>query len=99
MFGVFNLKSAYSMLNSLIHLDDLVKKAVDESYEFVALTDNHLHGTIELFELAKEYNVKPVLGINIKLTEPNKDEFLVYVKNQEGYKNILKLSYLKYSKQ
>lgn len=95
MFGSFNLKSSYSMLESLIPLKELIEKAKDNDYDFIALTDNFLHGTIELFNYAKKYNIKPILGMSFKVYEPNEDLFLLYVKNEEGYKNLLKLSYLK----
>src|SRR5690554_3327255 len=95
MFGTFYLKSSYSMLDSLIHLEDLVKAAKDNKFEFVALTDEFLHGTIEFFNLAKKNNIKPILGMTLSINEPNEDLFLLYVKNNEGYKNLLKLSYLK----
>lgn len=94
MFGTFYLKSSYSMLESLIKLEDLFIEAKKEKYDFLALTDSKLHGTIELFKYAKKYNIKPILGLELNINEPNKDSFIVYVKNDNGYKNILKLSFL-----
>src|SRR5690554_1122731 len=95
MLGTFYLKSSYSMLDSLIQLEDLVKAAEDNKCEFFALTDEFLHGTIEFFNLAKKNNIKFILGMTLSINEQNEDLFLLYVKNDIGYKNLLKLSYLK----
>lgn len=95
MLGTFNLKSSYSMLESLITLEDLFIKAKKENYEFLALTDNKLHGVVELFNYSKKYNIKPVLGLHVILDNLDKDHFLLYVKNEIGYKNLLKISFIK----
>ncbi|VEU80541.1 DNA polymerase III subunit alpha [Haploplasma axanthum] len=95
MDGVLYLQSSYSMLKSMIHLEELVLNCKNNGYKFVALSDEHLHGTYELFKLAKEHKIKPILGIKITVLEPNETVFLVYVKNDFGYENLLALSYLK----
>lgn len=92
MKGILYLQSSYSMLENMISLEDLFLACSKNKYEFIALTDTHLHGTHDLFKYAKKYNIKPILGMKIKVTEPNETNFLLYVKNQEGYTNLLKLS-------
>ncbi len=95
MFGVLYLQSSYSMLNNAIPLDSLIKETKQGGYDFIALSDNNLHGMLSLFNLAKKLSIKPVLGLKIKINIDLLDTgFLVYVKNQVGYQNLLKLSFL-----
>ncbi|MDO9629683.1 MAG: DNA polymerase III subunit alpha [Acholeplasmataceae bacterium] len=95
MFGVLYLQSSYSMLNNAIPLASLVEEAKQGGYDFIALSDKNLHGMLSLFNYAKNKNIKPILGLKIKMTIDLKETgFLVYVKNQEGYQNLLKLSFV-----
>jgi len=96
MFGVLHLKSAYSMLKSTIPMDVLIEKAKQNGYDFVAVSDQALHGMLHLFHYAKKHNIKPVLGLHIKVAYDFLDSgFLVFVKNQQGYENLLKIILLK----
>jgi DNA polymerase-3 subunit alpha len=96
MFGIFYIQSAYSMLNNTLHLEKLIKTLKNKSYDFIALSDDQLYGSYQFFKLAKKYDIKPILGMTINVIEDlYKTSFLVYVKNQEGYKNLLKLAFLK----
>lgn len=95
MFGVLYLQSSYSMLNNAIPLPSLIKEVKQGGYDFIALSDHNLHGMLSLINLAKKENIKPILGLKIKVTTDLLDTgFLVYVKNQEGYQNLLKLSFI-----
>lgn len=95
MKAILYLQSSYSMLNSLVSISELIFACKENKYEYIALSDEQLHGTYELFDLAKKNNIKPILGLKIKVYEPNETSFLVYVKNDVGYLNLLKISYLK----
>jgi DNA polymerase III subunit alpha len=98
MFGVFYLQSAYSMLKNTILIPDLVTACKQGGYDFVALADENLHGMLTLFNEAKKQGIKPVLGMKIRVTDQLEEtDFLVYVKDQVGYRNLLKLNLLKHS--
>jgi DNA polymerase III subunit alpha len=93
VFGILYLQSSYSMLHNAIPLKTLVQQAKAGGYDFIALSDPNLHAMISLFKLAHEAQIKPVLGMHLKLTiDLLESGFLVYVKNQEGYQNLLKLN-------
>ena len=94
MFGVFYLQSEYSLLSNLIPLKELVKKAKQSGYDFVALSDNNnLYGMYEFFKEAKKHQIKPVIGMKIVVNyELEETGFLIYVKNEIGYQNLLKIS-------
>ena len=94
MFGVFYLQSEYSLLNNLIPLNKLISLAKEGGYDFVALSDNNnLYGMYEFFKLAKANDLKPIIGMKIEVNYGvNKTGFLIYVENEIGYKNLLKIS-------
>lgn len=92
MFGIFDLSSSYSLLKSTIPLESLILAAKDQGYDFVALSDEHLYGLATLFNEADKKGIKPVLGLRLVVEDEMSDTpFLVYVKNQTGYHNLLKL--------
>ena len=96
MFGVLYIQSSYSMLKNTIPLPVLVEKAKQGGYDFLALSDEQLHGMIHFFNLATKHQIKPILGIQVivKYQETSSD-FLIYVKDQKGYENLLNISLLK----
>lgn len=99
MFGVLHLQSAYSMLHNVIPLPILVEQAKQKGYDVIALSDYNLHGMVELFRETKKHNMKPVLGLSIKVSHEFSDTcFFAYVKNQTGYQNLLKLSLIQSEK-
>ncbi|MCR3906810.1 MAG: DNA polymerase III subunit alpha [Tenericutes bacterium] len=96
MFGVLYLQSSYSMLKNAIPLSSLVKEAKHKGYGFIALSDENLHGMLTLFREAKNENIKPVLGLKINVSyELDETGFLVYVKNNKGFQNLLKILMIK----
>ena len=96
MFGIFYIQSAYSMLNNTMPLEPLIKQIKENNYDYIALSDDQLYGAYQLFLLAKKYDIKPILGLKVHVTEDlYETDFLVYVKNDIGYKNLLKLAYMK----
>lgn len=96
VFGVLYLQSSYSMLKNAIPLPSLVKEAKRKGYDFIALSDENLHGMLTLFKEAKQEQIKPVLGLKINVSiELEETGFLVYVKTNEGFQNLLKILLLK----
>lgn len=84
------------MLKNTIPLSVLVEKAKQGGYDFLALTDDNLHGMIQFFELAKQHHLKPIIGLKIECSiDLEQTGFLVYVKNEKGYQNLLSLLTIK----
>lgn len=98
MIGSLYNQSAYSMLKSMIPIEDLVRLTKEKGYSFLALTDDNLHGMIRFFSLCKLENIKPILGLKIFVIDNDiKQEYLVYVKTQKGYENLLYLNNIQQS--
>jgi len=56
----------------------------------VALTDkNHLSGSVEFFELAKQAGIKPIIGAEVVLE--NDSSLVLLAKNQNGYSNLCEI--------
>ena len=96
MIGVLGIQSSYSMLKNTIPMETLVKEAKARGYDFLALSDEQLHGMLHFYRYAEKYSIKPILGIHVQVNYLMLEtSFLIYVKNQEGYQNLLQISLLK----
>lgn len=89
--------SSFSLLESPTKVKDLLITAKNKGYEAVGLTDiNITYGLVDFFELAKEVGIKPLLGMQVRINglidSNEKYDLIVLAKNNQGYKNILKLS-------
>lgn len=93
MFGILYTQSAYQLLSNTIPMDQLIQHAKRKGHEFVAITDENLHGMISFYEHAQKEGLKPILGMKLTVQlEFHATGFLVYVSHQEGYPNLLKLA-------
>jgi len=87
------IKTNYSLLSSLNDIKKLVSLASSYGYTSLAITDeNNMFGVMEFYLECKKNNIKPIIGI--ELTYGNAI-LLLYSKNIEGYKNLIKLATIK----
>jgi DNA polymerase-3 subunit alpha len=104
-FIPLHIHSQYSILNSTASIEDLVDKAKSLGYSALALTDEgNMYGAVEFFKACKEAKIKPLLGCELHLAPHHRTDkkripgspagfpLLIYAKNQEGYRNLCKLS-------
>ncbi|PNZ39582.1 DNA polymerase III subunit alpha [Mammaliicoccus vitulinus] len=94
MVSHLNIHSSYDLLNSSIRISDVVKKAKNENYQALALTDlNVMHGALQFYDECIKENIKPIFGLTIYLDDQlNQVECVVLAKNNIGYHNLIKLS-------
>ena len=85
---LFN-KSNYTMLSSLLKIDDIVSFAKNNNISSISLVDTNMYGTMEFIKKCESNNIKPIIGLELILEEFN---ILLYAKNYEGYKSLIKLS-------
>ncbi|MBQ6539258.1 MAG: DNA polymerase III subunit alpha [Bacilli bacterium] len=79
----------YTLLSSLLKIDDLVSYAQNNNINSISITDTNMYGTMEFIKKCNSKNIKPIIGLTLILN----DYRLVYLaKNYEGYKCLLKLS-------
>lgn len=89
--------SSYSLLSSTIMPDVLVKEAKKLGYEAIALTDhNVMYGVIPFYKACIQHSLKPIIGLTADVISPDDEKqsfpFIFIAKNNEGLKNLLKIS-------
>lgn len=89
--------SSFTLLESPTKVKDLAENAKKKGYSALALTDvNITHGLVNFYKAAKETGIKPLLGMQLRINglvdQANKYDLIVIAKDDQGYKNILRLS-------
>ena len=100
----------FSLLDGAAKIDSLVSKACKCGMSHVAISDHgNMYGVPKFVMTAKKKGVKPVIGSEFYLAERSRfekkgsdnenDTFhqILFVKNEAGYKNIVKLSSLAFT--
>ena len=82
-------KSNYSLLSSMLTIDDLVNYAVDNKISSMALSDDTMYGVMEFIHKCQSKNIKPIVGLSVHLEEFS---VVLYCKDYLGYQNLIKLS-------
>ena len=85
----------YSLLHSLIKVPDLINFLVEKDIKVCGICDENLSGSIYFYDLCISSGIKPLIGLSIKIGE---FEVLIYAKNYDGYKNLIKINSLKQEK-
>jgi len=108
-FVHLHLHTQYSLLDGMIRLEDLFKKAREYKMPAIAITDHgNMFGAIDFYQQAYKHGVKPIIGCELYVA-PNKltdrtaggesaKHLIVLVKNAQGYKNLMKLTTAGYLK-
>ena len=102
--------SHYSLLDGGATIDGLLKKTKELGMPAIALTDHgNIFGAIEWYSTAKKYEVKGLIGCEFYVAPNSRFDkeshgiseaayhLPVVVKNEAGWKNILKLASLAYT--
>ncbi len=107
-FVHLHLHTHYSLLDGMIRLEDLFKKAREYKMPAIAITDHgNMFGAIDFYQQAYKHGIKPIIGCELyvaphKLTDRAAGEtakhLIVLVKNMQGYKNLMKLTTTGYLK-
>lgn len=82
-------KSNYTLLSSLLKIDDIINFAIKNNMQSIALTDINMFGTMEFIKKCQKNNLKPVIGLELQLEEFN---IILYAKDYIGYQTLIKLS-------
>ena len=77
---LFN-RSNYTLLSSLLKIDNLVEYAKNKNISHIALTDTNMFGTMEFIKKCQKENIKPVIGLHILLEE---FEIVVIISSPKG---------------
>ena len=100
-----HVHTQYSILDSAIRLEDLMKKAKAFGLPAVAMTDHgNLFGVLEFYEMATAHDLKPIIGCEVYLTKDHREKpekerlyhLVLLAENEIGYRNLLKLISISY---
>lgn len=91
MYTPLNIKTENTLLTSLIRIDELVDFALSNNIKSLSITDTKMYGVYYFYKKCIENGIKPIVGLDI-----NYDGYriILYCKNYNGYKCLLKLSSL-----
>ena len=102
-FTHLHVHSHYSILDGAIKIDDLVSRVKELDMDSVALTDHgNMFGAFEFHQSAVSKNIKPIIGMEGYYTIDGRKKkgenyhITLWVKNEKGYNNLLKLTSLSY---
>jgi DNA polymerase-3 subunit alpha len=104
-FVHLHVHSEYSLLDGAAQLDKLVDRAKALGFKAIALTDHgNLFGGIDFYLAARKADIKPILGCELYVAPGGRKErgnqdggyeganhLTVLVRNQAGYRNLMKL--------
>ena len=88
MFTSLYVKTNYSLLSSLVSIDNLILYAVEHKLSALAICDDNMTSTKIFYDKCIKNNIKPIIGLDIKYLSSN---ILLYAKNINGYHNLIKL--------
>ena len=89
MKSLIKVTTEYSLLESMIKIDELMSFCKENNISACGMCDNNLFGVIEFYEKCLKNNIKPLIGLEIKVTNL---KLYLYAKNYSGYQNLIKLN-------
>ena len=89
-----NVKSYYSLRQSTLSIDDIIEHAQKGNYEGAVLCDKNMLGVKEFYDKCIKSNIKPIVGLELDMKFGNMGKYPVdlVAMNNEGYKELIKLS-------
>jgi len=104
-FVHLHVHTQYSLLDGMIRLDELFKKAKEYRMPAIAITDHgNMFGAIDFYQKAFKQGIKPIIGCELYVAPRSRFDktsssigeatrhLIVLVKNMQGYKNLMKLT-------
>ncbi len=103
-FVHLHVHTEYSLLDGLSRIKKLMTFVKENEMDSLAITDHGvMYGAIEFYKEAKKQNINPIIGMegyitNVpigddeKKTKSKNFHVLLLAKNDEGYKNLMKLT-------
>ncbi|MGD0819289.1 MAG: DNA polymerase III subunit alpha [Desulfomonilia bacterium] len=101
----------YSLLDGAIRIDDLIKATKAFGQDAVAITDHGvMYGALEFYDKAIKAGIKPIIGCEIYVSPgdmesrdvipglPKHYHLILLAKDNEGYRNLMKLTSLAHTK-
>lgn len=91
MFATLGVKTDFSLLKSLIKVEDYVSYALNNKLTCIGILDDNLSCSHLFYTLCKKNNIKPIIGLDIFIEDVN---LYLYPKNYNGLLNLFKVTSL-----
>lgn len=88
------LHTEYSITDSIIKINKILKKAKKDKQPALAITDlTNIFGSIKFYKKSRKLGIKPIIGCDIWVINKNSKPFriLLLIKNHNGYLHLCKL--------
>lgn len=93
MFAMLDIKSAFSFLDGTMSIQEIVQTAKSFNYAAIAVNDRHtMHGAMALRNISETHNIKPLYSLRVTLVDHDHITYLIYAKNNQGYRDLLAFS-------
>jgi len=92
-FTHLNVHSEYSIMESAVKIEDLIRAASALNMKAVALTDKYMMGgAVKFYEIALSANIKPIIGCEICLSDVDGlSQMILLTKTIRGYENLCRI--------
>ena len=81
------IKSEYSMLESHVRIDALVKLAKEYGYQSLAIADANLHGSYKFYQACQAAGIQPIIAYETTFHE---QQVVIYPTTNKGYEGLLR---------
>lgn len=88
MYNMLYVKSNYSLLSSLLTIDDIIDYNIKNNRTNAVICDDNMYGTMEFIKKCNLKKIKPVVGLEVSF---DNYKILLYIKNYQGYLNLIKI--------
>ena len=89
MYIPLNVITDYSLLSSLIRINDLINYVKNKGYKAVGIVDDNLCYAMEFYKECLKNDIKPIIGYRTKIEDKS---IYLYAKNYKGYQNLCYIS-------
>lgn len=89
MYTSLGIKTDYSLLKSLIKVEDLISYAKNNGYTTLGILDNNLNSSYNFYKKCKSNNIKPIIGLDIEI---DNYRLFLYPQNRNGLGQLFKLT-------
>ncbi len=94
MYTPLYVKTDYELLTNIITVKNLIEKALEYNISSIGICNNNLNGTMDFYIECIKNHIKPIIGLEVLLKDKDNTDriILLYAKNINGYKNLIKLN-------